>query len=106
MKDEEKRRKLVEFLDQKAFDPVLRRSADSFSGSQREKFEDVLESTENEKKRFHKKYRTAEEVKQNYLSDLSSQTAKKKNAELEDLSLPRLPQFKDEFLQLCEKLEV
>ena len=58
------------------------------------------------KQRFHDKYRSAKEVKNNYLSDLSSQTAKKKNAELADLGLPRLPQLKDEFLELCEELEV
>jgi hypothetical protein len=46
------------------------------------------------------------DVKQNYLSDLNSQTARKKNAELKELGLPRLPELKDEFLHLCEELEV
>jgi hypothetical protein len=106
MQDTEKRRKLVEFLDRKAFDPVLSTSVDKYSGRQREKFEDVRHSTESEKQRFHDDYRTAVDVKQNYLSDLNSQTARKKNAELKELGLPRLPELKDEFLHLCEELEV
>ncbi len=67
---------------------------------------DVVQSTENEKNRFHNDYRTAEDVKNNYSSDLNSQTAKKKNAELQALGLPTLPQFKDEFIRLCEALGV
>jgi len=45
-------------------------------------------------------------VKNNYLSDLNSSTAKKKNAELEELGLPTLPQLKDEFTQLCDELDI
>ncbi|MDT0648114.1 hypothetical protein RM545_15575, partial [Zunongwangia sp. F260] len=62
-------------------------------------------STENEKERF-RNYNTPGNIRDNYLSDLSSQTAKKKNAELKDLNLPRLPDFKDQFLELCDKLGV
>lgn len=106
MKDEEKREKLVHFLDEKAFDPILRKSEEEFSGEQRDKFRDVKRSTENEKHRFHEEYHSAGEVKENYLSDLSSSTARKKNEELEDLGLPRLPEFKDEFMRLCDELDV
>jgi hypothetical protein len=106
MTDKEKRQKLVRFLDDKAFDPILHKSANDYSGKQRQKFEDVKRSTANEKKRFHDKYGTAEEVKRNYLSDLSSRTAKKKQKELDELRLPTLPEFRDEFLELCKKLGV
>lgn len=104
--DRQKREKLVGFLDRKAFDPILKKSADQFSGRQREKFEDVKKSTQSEKDRFHNQYKTAKDVKDNYLSDLNSHTAKKKNAELEDLGLPTLPQFKDAFTKLCDDMEV
>ncbi|MDT0649611.1 hypothetical protein [Autumnicola edwardsiae] len=57
------------------------------------------------KERF-RNYNTPWDIRDNYLSDLSSQTAKKKNAELKDLNLPRLPYFKDQFLELCDKLGV
>jgi hypothetical protein len=106
MNDKEKKERLVRFLDSHAFDPILKMSAERFTGEQRSKFEDVRRSTEAEKKRFHERYRSAGEVKQNYLSDLTSHTAKKKNEELEELGLPRLPQFKEQFLKLCEELQL
>ncbi len=106
MNDKDKREQLVRFLDEKAFDPILRKSEDEFSGEKKEKFQDVKKSTESEKQRFHNDYRTAKDVKDNYLSDLHSSTAKKKNNELEDLGLPRLPEFREEFMRMCDDLEV
>ncbi len=96
MSDKEKREKLVKFLDQKAFDPILSKSADDYPDeNKKKKFQDVKKSTESEKNRFHNEYKTAAEVKDNYLSDLDSRTAKKKNAELKELGLPTLPDLKD-----------
>ena len=104
--DEEKREELVEFLDEKAFDPILSRSASDYpEGHKREIFENVRRSTEKEKKRFHHDYPTARDVKRNYLSDLGSHVAKK-NSELEELGLPRMNQFRDEFMKLCDQLGV
>jgi ferric-dicitrate binding protein FerR (iron transport regulator) len=102
----EKKERLVRFLDSRAFDPILKMSPEDFSADQKSKFEDVRRSTEAEQKRFREEYRTAKEVRDNYLSDLNSHTAKKKNEELEALGLPRLPQFKEEFLRLCHELDV
>lgn len=97
----------MRFLDEKAFDPILSKSEDEFpEGSKRDKFKDVKRSTESEKQRFHHDHSTAKDVKNNYLSDLNSQTAEKKNRELEDLGLPRLTQFRDQFLDLCNRLGV
>ncbi len=105
--NDDKKEKLVSFLDQKAFDPILNTSEDKYSSdSDKTKFRDVKRSTESEKRRFHDHYQSAQEVKNNYLSDLNSETAKKKNAELRDLGLPRLPQFRDDFLDLCDRLGV
>jgi hypothetical protein len=67
--------------------------------------ENLKKISENEKERF-RNYNTPGDIRDNYLSDLSSQTAKKKNAELQELNLPRLPDFKDQFLELCDKLGV
>lgn len=105
MKEADKKEKLVALLDQAAFDPILKKSPEEFTGEKRKMYEDVRRSTENEKKRFHG-YASAEEVKRNYLSDLSSHTAKKKNEELEKLGLPRLPDLKDRFLRMCDELQV
>jgi hypothetical protein len=101
------RDELVQFLDEKVFDPILDKSeADFSSEDQKEKFRDVRRSTESEKHRFHDEYTSAQDVKDNYLSDLSSNTGKKKDEELEDLGLPKLPDVRDEFMELCDKLGV
>lgn len=103
---DKKREQLISFLDKKAFDPILSRSDLEYADRYRPLFRDVKRSTENEKRRFHENYSTAEDVKRNYLRDLNSRTAQKKNRELRELSLPQLPQFKEEFLELCRKLRV
>ncbi|MFP4164337.1 MAG: hypothetical protein ACLFQB_10505 [Chitinispirillaceae bacterium] len=103
----EAREKLVSFLDRHVFDPIINTSEDRFSNErEKSKFRDVLKSTKSEKSRFHERYPTARDVKKNYLSDLNSRTAQKKNAELRELHLPQLPQFKEEFLDLCDRLGV
>ncbi len=101
------RQQLVELLDRKVFDPILSKSEDDFS-SEREKEElrDVQESTESEKHRFHDEYTSAKDVKDNYVSDLSSSTGKRKDKELDDLGLPKMPDVRDEFMRLCDKLGV
>ena len=91
---------LVSFLDRRVFDPILRASPDQYGAADRQKLQDVQESTRSEKERF-RHYRSADDVKNNYLSDLNSSTAKRINKELEDLGLPRLPDVKDEFLKLA-----
>ena len=105
--DDKKRTQLLAFLDKKAFDPILSTSRDNFKSEilQRE-FDNVKKSTESEKHRFHDQYQTAAEIKSNYLSDLNSKTAHRKNKELQDLGLPQLPQFKDDFINLCNRLGI
>lgn len=104
--DREKREKLVGFLKEKAFEPVLKASEKKYkTDKEKEKLHDVQQSTQSELERFEK-YGSAKDVKENYLSDLNSSTAKKINNELKELDLPRLPDLKDEFLELCEKMEV
>ncbi len=66
MTDKDKREKLVHFLDEKAFDPLLNASRDRYDSDHRKKeYDDVRQSTESEKKRFHDDYYSAEEVKNN-----------------------------------------
>lgn len=99
--------RLVKFLDEKAFDPVLRKNKDDYSSdADKEKFEDVKRATEKEKQRFHENYSSAEEVKENFLRDLSSDPAKAIHEKEHELNLPTLPELKEEFLQLCEELNV
>lgn len=102
-----KMKQLLEFLDSKAFDPILNKNESDFkSKNQKQKFQHVRRSTKNEKERFHTRYHSAEEIKRNYFDDLTSSAAKKVDPEIESLGLPSLPQFRDEFIQLCNKLDI
>lgn len=102
----DKRKKLLDFIDKKAFDVILKTSPDKFNGKDKEKFEEILKKTENEKNKFHESYKTAKEVKENFLANTHSKPAQKLNKELEHLKLPTLPEIKDEFEELCKKLDV
>lgn len=104
--EEEKRARLIAFLDQMVFDPVLRADENKYDEDRKKTLADVKRSTENEKRRFHHDYRSAIAVKHNYLSDLGSRVAEKKNKELEDLGLPRMYQVRDDFLTLCDQMRV
>lgn len=104
--DDRKREELLKFLNQKVFDPILQALSEDYrSGDLIRKLHDVKKRTESEKHQFHE-YRTAEEVKKNYLADLDFRTARKTDYELDELKLPSLPEVEDNFLRLCENLRV
>lgn len=106
-RDEEKRQKLLDFLDREVFDPILHASpADYPREEQKEKLADMKRKTQSEKHRFHKNYLSAAEVKENFQSDLGSKAAKEVDRELEHLNLPSLPKVKDAFYRLCSELGV
>jgi hypothetical protein len=100
-----KKKKLLDFIDKKVFDPILKAKADKYRGDKKTKLEDVQKKTINEQKQFHG-LGSAKEVKKNYLSDVHSKAAVKVNRNLEELGLPTLPGFKDEFKKLCEELKI
>jgi hypothetical protein len=106
MATKDKRKELLDFIDKNAFDPILKAKPNKLSEEDKGKLEDIQRKTANEKKQFHEEYKTAEEVKKNYLSDVRSKAAVKVNKELEHLDLPTLPELKDKFMELCKKLEV
>jgi len=99
------KKQLLDFINKKAFDPILNAKADKFKGKDREDFEDVRRKTESEKKNFEE-YGSADEIKKNYLSNVRSKAAAKVNDQLEKLGLPTMPGHKDEFMELCNKLGV
>ncbi len=101
------REELLRFLDKKAFDPVLKASADKYhSEAARKKLQDAKQSTEGSKKRYHEEYGSAEEVLKRFKDDLSSEAAKKVHRELKELGLPALPELSGEFEQLADRLGV
>ncbi len=102
-----KKEQLVDFLDRKVFEPILRTSPEQYdTEEERDMLRDVQESTEAERERFREQYDSAERVKDMYHSDLSSSAAKKIHEESKELGLPLLEDVWEEFNELCEKLEV
>jgi hypothetical protein len=91
---------LLRFLDQRVFNPILKASDEKYRDSDRKRLQDVKDRTRSEKDRFHH-YHSAQEIIDNYKSDLHSSTAKRVNSELRRLKLPTLPSVKDDFLRVA-----
>jgi hypothetical protein len=91
---------LLRFLDARVFNPILKARKEDYAASEQRALADVQKATRSEQQRF-RGYRGAAEVRDNYLSDLHSDTAKRINRELKRLRLPQLPEVKDEFLELA-----
>jgi hypothetical protein len=104
--DQNARAKLVQFLDQKAFDPILRANPDRYSGTDKDKLEHIKGATERTQQRYHHDYTSAEEVCARFREDLSSSSAQRVQRELEQLGLPTLHDIEDEFDALCRDLGV
>jgi Mg2+ and Co2+ transporter CorA len=96
------RAELLNFLNHRVFDPILKAKPDDYDEADRKKLQDVQDRTKSEKERFHH-YRSAKEIMDNYKSDLHSSTAKRVNSELEKLKLPTLPSVKEDFLHIAEE---
>ncbi len=92
---------LLRFLDSRVFNPILKAKKQDYRESDQKALADVQESTKSEKQRFHG-YHSAREIRDNYMSDLHSETAKRTNQELRRLKLPRLPDVKEDFLRLAD----
>jgi len=97
--------KLVDFLERKAFRPVLNADPGSYPESKRHKLKDVQEATRAELERFHH-YGSAEEVYRMFEDDLSSKPAQRVHRELRDLDLPTLNDCREEFERLAEQVGV
>jgi hypothetical protein len=105
MADKSAKEKLVDFLDKRAFDPVLRADAQDYPESKRDKLQHAQRATEDEKDRYHH-YESAEKVYQMYRDDLSSEAAEKVHRELRDLDLPTLNDVRDDFERLADEVGV
>lgn len=100
------REKLLDFLDRKAFDPVLKASPDDYTNdAQKQKLKNVQKTTRNTKESYHK-YGSAEKVRQMFRDDLHSDAAEDVHRELRDLGLPTLNEIEPEFTHLADQLDV
>ncbi len=107
MANNKAREKLLDLLDKKAFDPVLKTSPDKYSSERdREKLRDVQATTRNTQRSYHEKYTSAQDVYDNFRDDLHSEAAKKVHSELRALGLPTLNEIQEEFEQLAGELGV
>ncbi|HYZ63161.1 MAG TPA: hypothetical protein VE650_11965 [Acetobacteraceae bacterium] len=88
---QDKKKELVDFLERKAFDPVLHAK-----NGDKATLEHVQQATRAEIERY-RNYGSAEEVVTNFKRDLHSSAAKKVHAELKQLGLPTLNDIRDEF---------
>jgi hypothetical protein len=101
----EKKRELLELVERKAFDPVMRAKSDGRSEAEKKKLEHVKRATQAEIDRY-RGYGSAEELVTNFKRDLSSGAAKKVHAELRSLKLPTIEDIRDEFERKARELGI
>lgn len=106
MPGKDARKQLIDFINKKAFNPILKADLSDYKGEEKEKLKHVQQKTKNEQHQFEHEFTSAEKVKKEFLSDVRSKAAKNLNKDLEDLHLPTLPSLKDDFSKLCEELGV
>lgn len=105
MPEDNKKEKLISFLDKKAFEPILKADPEKYPEKDRKTLDQLKKKTESLKKRYQG-YRNAGQVRQEFRDDLTSEPAKKVDRELKRLKLPTLPDIKDEFFAYADKLGV
>jgi len=98
-------KKLLDFLDRKAFEPVLRARPERYSESQRARLEEVQDATRAERERY-RRYGSARKIVEMFKDDLRSEPAQKIHRELAALGLPTLDDVREEFEHLAEGLGV
>ncbi len=99
------KQKLVQFLERKAWNPILKTKADGYSESERKVLERVQRKTQSQRERYES-YGSAGELRQEFEDDLHSENARKTNADLKRLELPIQADVADEFFRLADRLGV
>ncbi|MFO1039640.1 MAG: hypothetical protein U1E45_22580 [Geminicoccaceae bacterium] len=99
------RQRLVEYLVERAFQPVLQVDPERYPENQRAKLANLQRATENEIDRFQT-YDTPEKVVAMFHDDITSGRAKEVHRQLHDLGLPTLDDVRGDFERLAERLGV
>ena len=97
--------RLIRLLERRAWNPVLKASPNGRDKADVKRLERVQKKTETQCDRYWQ-YRSAGEVLKRFKGDLSSQAAKKTNADLHALGLPTQSDIADEFEALADRLNV
>lgn len=101
----DEKKELVDFLESRAFRPVLDRRPDDYpSESDRQKLRDVQGATRRDLDRYREDYGSAREVIDNYKADLTSSAGRKVRSELHELRLPTLDDVQEDFREKVEDL--
>ncbi len=104
---QDKRSKVIEFIDQKALDPVLEALPEQYSSARdRRKLLMVQKRAAKEKEEFHDKRLTDCQVVEKFFRRIYWETHLRFGKQLEDLELPRFLQLRKQFLQLCADLNM
>jgi hypothetical protein len=100
---EDSKTKLLRFLDRKVFNPVLKARPDKYSETDQKTLDRLKRKTADEQQRY-RTYKSAGQIRQEFEDDLDSAAAKKVHANLRKLKLPALPDVRDEFLKLADRV--
>lgn len=102
---EQRKQKLIDFLEQRAWQPVLRASPDRFGESDQQRLERVKQKTRAQQERY-RNYQSAGQVRQEFQDDLTSDPAKRVNSDLRKLRLPTQRDVANDFFSLADQLGV
>lgn len=100
-----KKQKLIAFLERRVWQPILRASPGRYSVADQQRLERVKRKTETQQERYYG-YESAGQVRQEFQDDLTSQPAKRVNADLKKLHLPVQRDVADEFFALADALGI
>lgn len=104
--DKEKKEILINYIKRNVFNPILRTSEEEYSSEKKKKkLREVQKITAGEMEEITQ-FKSAKDVRDNYLNNLQEGTSRLKNRTLSDLKLPALSDLKDDFMKLCTKLNI
>lgn len=104
---QDKRSRLLEFIDQKILDPVLEALPEQYSSERDRKLLLMIQKlSAKEKEEFHDKRLTDSQIVEKYFRRIYWETHLRFGKQLEDLELPRFLQLREQFLQLCAELQL
>jgi hypothetical protein len=105
MAEEDVLRRLLAFLDEKAFEPVIRADPAAWPQGERDALERVQGAIRLEQQRFHH-YHSPQEVYRMFHDDLAAESARRVHRELRRLGLPSLEDLRIDFEQMAQDLGV
>ncbi|HLY71889.1 MAG TPA: hypothetical protein VKR53_19280 [Puia sp.] len=104
--EKNKRKELLQFIDQKTFDPILHLPVETYSGADRKNFESVRKEVLQEKRKLHA-CKSAGEIKETFLHRVNENPVQGRDHRQDIFGqLSMLPEVKARFMVLCRKLEI